>query len=153
MIRCLVPSLSNLRMLVKSSYVCLVFGCLSSLTVDRQNFATQAFHRKKIYVFFGGPFLADFGQNWSKIASPGPGRALESFLDALGSILVKYQPIRSHGDPIQLTFYHFLIFFDNCFCENQLFLKKSISRGSSGQSASTKMTIYLSSNSKVLTDF
>ena len=44
--------------------------------------------------FFVGPFLTDFGQNWSKIASAGPGRVLKSFLDALGSILVKYQPKR-----------------------------------------------------------
>ena len=103
--------------------------------------------------FFFGPFLADFGQNWSKIASPGPGRASKGFLDALGSILAKYQPKRSHGDPFQLNFDYFLTFFDDHFFENQLFLKKSISRGSSGQSAKLKMTAYRSSNSEVLTDF
>ena len=50
------------------------------------------------------PFLADFGQNWSKMASPGPGRASKGFLDALGCILAKYQPKRSHGDPLHLNF-------------------------------------------------
>ena len=108
---------------------------------------------RKIYGFFFGPFLADFGQNWSKIASPGPGRASKGFLDALGFILAKYQPKRSHGDPFQLHFDYFLTFFDDYFFENQLFLKKSISRGSSGQSAKLKMTAYRSSNSEVLTYF
>ena len=49
-------------------------------------------------------FFADFGQFWSKMVSPGPGRASKGFLDALGSILAKYQPKRSHGDPFQLNF-------------------------------------------------
>ena len=47
----------------------------------------------------------------------------------------------------------FVIFDDYRFCENQLVLKKSISRGSSGQSANLKMTAYRSSNSEVLTVF
>ena len=33
------------------------------------------------------------------------GRALKSFLNALGSILAKYQPKRSHGDPKRISFY------------------------------------------------
>ena len=87
------------------------------------------------------------------MASPGPGRASKGFLDALGSILAKYQPKRSHGDQFQLNFNDFLSFSDDHFYDNQLFLKKSISCGSSGQTAKLKMTAYWSSNSKVLTDF
>ena len=60
------------------------------------------------YTDFFCPVLVDFGQNWSKIASPGPGRASKGFLDALGSILAKYQPKRSHGDPFQFNFDDFL---------------------------------------------
>ena len=106
-----------------------------------------------MWIFFVGPFFADFGQNWSKIGSPGPGRASKGFLDALGSILAKYQPKRSHGDPFQLNFDYLLSFFDDHAFENQLFLKKSISRDFSGQSAKLKMTADRSSNSEVLTDF
>ena len=82
-------------------------GGEGGVTVDRQNFATQRFHREKIYGFFLGPFLVHFGQNWSKIASPGPERSLKSFLDVLGSILTKYQPKLSHGDPFLLDFGNF----------------------------------------------
>ena len=55
----------------------------------------------------------------------------------------------THFSSILIIFWHFL---DNYFCENQLFLKKSISRGSSGQSAKLKMITCWSSNSEVLTD-
>ena len=37
----------------------------------------------------------------SKIWSPGFGRALKSFLNALGSSATKYQPKWSHGSPFQ----------------------------------------------------
>ena len=90
---------------------------------------------------------------WAKNWSRGSGSALKSFLDALGSILTKYQPKRSHGDQFQLNFDCFWTFFDDHFFDNQLFLKKSISRGPSGQSAKLKMIAYWSSNSEVLTDF
>ena len=47
----------------------------------------------------------------------------------------------------------FLSLSDDHFYENKFFLKKSISGGSSGQSAKLKMTAYRSSNSEVLTVF
>ena len=72
---------------------------------------------------------ADLGQNRSNMASPGFGRVLKRFLDALGSILAtyqsershldalgsilaKYQPERSHVDPFQIDAYNLL----SCFC-------------------------------------
>ena len=100
-----------------------------------------------------GSFWYMFGFCWPKKWSRGSGSGLKSFLDALGSIWVKYQPKRSHGHPFEFNVYYFLPFSDDHFCENQLFLKKPISRGSSGQSAKLKMTAYRSSNSEVLTVF
>ena len=47
-------------------------------------------------------FLTIFCLFKSKVGFPGPGSALESFLNALGYSAAKYQPRWSHGDPFQL---------------------------------------------------
>ena len=66
----------------------------------------------ELFLWNSEPFWCNFhhfglpleSKNWFR----GSGIALNSFLDALGSILLKYQPKRSRGDPLQLNFDDFL---------------------------------------------
>ena len=55
-------------------------------------------------------FLISFRIFLSKKLSRGSGSGLKSFLDALGAVLAKYHPKRSHGDPKQTFFYMFNVF-------------------------------------------
>ena len=66
---------------------------------------------------------------------------------AYSSVLVEYQPVGTHGGPIQTHFHWFSDIFRKCKSKfSKLFSKKWISRGSSGQTVYWKMIIYWSSN-------
>ena len=71
-------------MLVQSPDACLAFVCKSGLRMLDYSVL------RNLTLVFGS-------KNWS----PGPGSGLKSLLDALGAVLAKYQPKRSHRDPKQ----------------------------------------------------
>ncbi len=59
--------------------------------------------RGGIYTFFfpNFRFLAFFEKFGPEMGSRGAGRGFKRFLEAVGFILAKFEPKRSHGDPIR----------------------------------------------------
>ena len=72
------------------------------------------------------PYFPDFCGFWFFLGILGSGRHLRGILDPVGSILVEYQPERSHMDLVRTNFHDFspnLVFFNLyiCYIETVLF--------------------------------
>ena len=93
------------------------------------------------------PFSTQNQSKWVQNALKWRREGVQRHRTAFSSVLVEYEPVGTHGGPIQTHFHQFSNIFwklrPTC---SKLFSKKWISRGSFGKSAKRKMIVYWSSN-------